>query len=180
MRGADICVARYRACVHSRCVRCRCACQPQPPGAGPRLSTVCVWLAAPRGAVDIYVPLPIALLPAMRFWSLATTRTGNALLVKAVHVIHLSAALLPPPCCLARPYLHYNIIPIYIIYYISDRLSSSTPGVFYKCFYNHAHRLRLEKLLWIELSRSSNGHFKPLLDPGDRFNSETAARRFQK
>jgi hypothetical protein len=33
-------------------------------------------------------------------------------------------------------------------------------GVFYTCFYNHAHRLRLEKLLYLELSRSSNGFFK--------------------
>ena len=54
------------------------------------------------------------------------------------------------------------------------------PGVFYTCFYNHAHRLRLEKLLCVELSRSPSGYFKPLLDPGDRFASETAARRFQK
>jgi hypothetical protein len=47
---------------------------------------------------------------------------------------------------------------------------------------NHARRLRLEKLLYlhIELSRSSNGYFKPLLDPGGGFNSENAARRFQK
>jgi hypothetical protein len=30
------------------------------------------------------------------------------------------------------------------------------------------------------LSRSFNGFFKALLDPGDRFASETAARRFQK
>jgi hypothetical protein len=52
------------------------------------------------------------------------------------------------------------------------------PGVFYTYFYNHAHRLRLEKLLYIELSRSSNGRFKPLLDPDDRSASETAARRF--
>ena len=34
------------------------------------------------------------------------------------------------------------------------------------------------KLLYIELSRSSNGYFKPLLDPGGGFTSETAARRF--
>ena len=40
------------------------------------------------------------------------------------------------------------------------------PGVFYTYFYNHAHRLRLEKLLYVELSRSSNGFFKPLLDSG--------------
>ena len=34
----------------------------------------------------------------------------------------------------------------------SPRDSSGPPGVFYKCFYNHARRLRLEKLLYIELS----------------------------
>jgi hypothetical protein len=34
-----------------------------------------------------------------------------------------------------------------VIMYVSGRLSSSTPGVFYTYFYNHAHRLRLEKLL---------------------------------
>jgi hypothetical protein len=63
--------------------------------------------------------------------------------------------------------------------YISDRLSSSTPGVFYTCFYNHAHRLRLEKLSSVALSRRSGGYLKPLLDPGGGFTSETAARRFQ-
>jgi hypothetical protein len=31
------------------------------------------------------------------------------------------------------------------------------PQLFYTYFYNHAHRLRLEKLLYIELSRSPNG-----------------------
>ena len=46
--------------------------------------------------------------------------------------------------------------------YTSGVISSSTPGVFYKYFYNYARRLRLEKLLYIELSRSSNGYFKPL------------------
>jgi hypothetical protein len=52
--------------------------------------------------------------------------------------------------------------------HISELDSSWTPGEFYTYFYNynHAHRLRLEKLLYIELPRSSNGHFKPLLDPG--------------
>jgi hypothetical protein len=44
---------------------------------------------------------------------------------------------------------------------------------------NHAHRLRLEKLLNRELSRSFNGYFKPLLDPGGGLNFETAARRLQ-
>jgi hypothetical protein len=42
----------------------------------------------------------------------------------------------------------------------------------------------LKKLLYRELSSSRNpsGHFKPLLDPGGGFNSETetAARRFKK
>jgi hypothetical protein len=64
--------------------------------------------------------------------------------------------------------------------HISPRLSSPTPGVFYTCFYDRAHRLRLEKLLYLELSRSSDGYFKVLLDPGGGFTSETAARRFQK
>jgi hypothetical protein len=48
------------------------------------------------------------------------------------------------------------------------------PQVFCICFYNHARRLRLEKLLYIELSTSPNGFFKPILDPGDHFRSETA------
>jgi hypothetical protein len=64
--------------------------------------------------------------------------------------------------------------------HISPPNSSSTPGVFYTYFYNYAHRLRLEKLLQIELSRSPNGFFKVLLDPGGGFTSETAERRFQK
>jgi hypothetical protein len=45
---------------------------------------------------------------------------------------------------------------------ISELYSSSTPGG----IYNHANLLRLKKLLYVELSRSSNGYFKPLLDPG--------------
>jgi hypothetical protein len=54
-------------------------------------------------------------------------------------------------------------------------------GVFHaRFFYNHAHRPRLDKLLYLELSRSSNGNFKLLLDPGGSFASKTAARRFQK
>ena len=63
---------------------------------------------------------------------------------------------------------------------ISPPLSSSTPGVFCTYFYYHAYRLRLEKLLYLELSRSSNGYFKALLDQGGGFTSETAARWFQK
>ena len=46
--------------------------------------------------------------------------------------------------------------------------------------YNHTHRLRLEKLLCLGLSRSPNGFLKVLLDPGGGLTSETAARRFQK
>jgi hypothetical protein len=42
-------------------------------------------------------------------------------------------------------------------------------GVLY-IFYNHARRLRLEKLSYIELSRSSNGYLKP--GPGGGFVSE--------
>jgi hypothetical protein len=48
---------------------------------------------------------------------------------------------------------------------ISPPLSRGTPGVFYTYFYNHAHRLRLEKLLYLELStRSTNGFLKPLVE----------------
>jgi hypothetical protein len=49
------------------------------------------------------------------------------------------------------------------------RLFEFAPGVFYTYFYDNARRFRLEKLLLIyiiELSRSFNGYFKPLLDPG--------------
>jgi hypothetical protein len=44
-------------------------------------------------------------------------------------------------------------------WYISRRGSRGTIGVFYTYFSNHARRFRLEKLLYIELSRSSNGLF---------------------
>ena len=44
--------------------------------------------------------------------------------------------------------------------YISHPNSSWIPGVFYTYHYNHAHRLRPEKLLYLELSRSPNGFFK--------------------
>ena len=37
--------------------------------------------------------------------------------------------------------------------------------------------LKIEKLLYLGPSRSSNGFFKPLLDPDDGFTSETAERR---
>jgi hypothetical protein len=46
--------------------------------------------------------------------------------------------------------------------------SRSTPQIFNTCSYNHARRLRLEKLLHIGLSKSPSGYFKLLLDPGGR------------
>jgi hypothetical protein len=52
------------------------------------------------------------------------------------------------------------------------------PGVFCACSYSHAYRLRLEKLLYLELFRSPSGFFLVLQDPGGSFTSETAARRF--
>jgi hypothetical protein len=64
--------------------------------------------------------------------------------------------------------------------FLSDIDPVPTPQAFYTFFYNHAHRPHFEKLLYVGLSRSPNGHFKPLLDPGGRFISETAARWFQK
>jgi hypothetical protein len=62
---------------------------------------------------------------------------------------------------------------IYIYIYISGVLSNWTPGVFYTYFYNHARRLRLETLVYIEVFRTCNGYFKPL-DPGGGYASETA------
>ena len=61
--------------------------------------------------------------------------------------------------------------------HISDIEQVSTPQLFYTHFYNHAHSLRLEKLLYLEPSRSPNGFFKPLLDPGGGFRSEMAVTK---
>jgi hypothetical protein len=41
--------------------------------------------------------------------------------------------------------------------HVSDLDKVWAPQLFYAYFYNHAHRPRREKLLCIELSRSSNG-----------------------
>ena len=41
--------------------------------------------------------------------------------------------------------------------HVSGVLSRLVPGEFRTYLYNHAHRLRLEKLLYLELSRSPNG-----------------------
>jgi hypothetical protein len=43
------------------------------------------------------------------------------------------------------------------VLYVSDLDSFPTSQVFYKYFYNPAHRLRLEKILYLELSRSTSG-----------------------
>jgi hypothetical protein len=84
-------------------------------------------------------------------------------------------------------YVQYNTftpqhpaVPLHpvLLIYISPRQSSWTPGVFYTYFYNHARRLRLEKLINLELSRIPNGFLKVLLGPGGGFTSETAARKF--
>ena len=68
---------------------------------------------------------------------------------------------------------------LFIATYISPFHSRGTPGVFYTYFYNHARRFRLEKLLYLELSRSSNGYFKPLLDPGGRYETVSEVKRLQ-
>jgi hypothetical protein len=51
------------------------------------------------------------------------------------------------------------LLHAYVAGYVSPRLSSWTPRVFHTYFYNHARRPRLEKLLYLELSRSPNGFF---------------------
>jgi hypothetical protein len=54
-------------------------------------------------------------------------------------------------------------------------------GILYMLLrYDHPSSLRLEKVSCIEISRSSNGYFKPLLNQSGGFASEIAARRFQK
>jgi hypothetical protein len=65
------------------------------------------------------------------------------------------------------------VVLVGALQHISAFHLSSTPGVFYTHFYNHVHLIRLEKLLYIELSRISNGYFKPLLDPGGGFRIKT-------
>ena len=80
-------------------------------------------------------------------------------------------------CGMIRAYYYISVIIIYYTLYstyTSPLNLSWTPGVFYTYFYNHARRLRLEKLLYLELSRSLNGFFKALLDLGGGFASETA------
>jgi hypothetical protein len=61
--------------------------------------------------------------------------------------------------------------------YVSDLDKFWAPQLFYTYFFDHARRPRLEKLLYIELSGSSNGFFKPPLDPDGGFKIETAVTR---
>ena len=54
----------------------------------------------------------------------------------------------------------------------SPSFETEPRGILHTFLYsNHDRRLRLEKLSYLELSRSSNGFFKPLLDPGGGFRS---------
>jgi hypothetical protein len=66
----------------------------------------------------------------------------------------------------------------------NSRFKASSWGTNITCnFYNHARRPRLEieKLSqYLQGFLEAPADFKPLLDPGDHFNSETAARRLQK
>jgi hypothetical protein len=83
-----------------------------------------------------------------------------------------------PAICNIYPthlYTRTGTVRINTYIYISHLHSSWTPGVFYTYFYNHAYRLRLEKLLYLELSRSPNGFFKVLLDPGGSSRCETVS-----
>jgi hypothetical protein len=99
-------------------------------------------------------------------------------------LLYLEEAAVRTVCTELRTYVRMYVCMYVMLYvcmlYVSPPLSSFkwAPGVFCTYFYNHARRLRLEKLLCLELSRSSNGFLKPLLDPGGGFTSETAARRF--
>jgi hypothetical protein len=64
-------------------------------------------------------------------------------IVKRAFVI--AGAVTPPPPSPQRPLYPYNTVLITG----SHPHSSGPPGVFYTYFYNHAHRLRLEKLLYL-------------------------------
>jgi hypothetical protein len=61
-------------------------------------------------------------------------------------------------------------------------IHSRPPSCFYTYFYNEAHRLRLEtlKTLIYRTFWKFQRIFKPLLDTGGGFTSETAVRRFKK
>ena len=69
------------------------------------------------------------------------------------------------------PCMMYGMCMHSCMMHVHGRHSSWAPGAFYTYFYNHAHRLRLEKLLCIELSRSPSGYF---------FKTSESRQRFQK
>jgi hypothetical protein len=90
--------------------------------------------------------------------------------------------------------IQYNNVK-FIVYkniHVSEIGLFSTPQLFYTYFYDHARRLRLKKLLYIEIPRNPNGfinHFwiqipvavSILNPPQGGFRIETAVtRRFQK
>ena len=94
-----------------------------------------------------------------------TTRHNNY----SIHTCHL---------CM---YVSVYDVRMYVCMLYAILLSVPMYIYIYIYIYNHAHRPHLEKLLYLELSRSTNGFFKVLLDPGgqvkrplrNRFGSET-------
>jgi hypothetical protein len=70
-------------------------------------------------------------------------------------------------------YIKYYCIYITYMIYQSPSFKFDPRGILYY-FYNHARRLRPEKILYLQLSRSPSGYFNPLLGPGGGFRSETA------
>ena len=59
-------------------------------------------------------------------------------------VLHAHCSLCSPEAITRRPY--FTVHSTGTMQYINGRHLSWAPGVFYSCFYNHAHRLRLENL----------------------------------
>ena len=92
--------------------------------------------------------------------------TGGALRVFCLGDRHLKNSGIPPysPNEGAHQPLSFEVDPRGIFTYIS--ITTPVPSA-------------LKKLLYLELSRSPNGNFKSLPDPGGGF-TETATRRFQK
>ena len=71
------------------------------------------------------------------------------------------------------PAVRPRLVGKLVIFFLSLAL-----GVLHTHFYNHVASALT--VIYIGLARSSNGYFKPLLDPGPGgdFASETAAGRF--
>jgi hypothetical protein len=85
------------------------------------------------------------------------TFPAGTVLVPVFYQISSLCSREPPLPLVSRP----QAPPLYSTYHryphISDLDLVWAPQLFYTCFYNHAHRLHLEKLLYLELSGSSNG-----------------------